>query len=451
MTNWIKSHRAILSVIAIGLSIAITLNVMMLLYHYDAWTNPKVGFWTAFWTKFEVSGFDPYTYIVVSKWRPLYVISRHPLLSVMVMPLSWLNGWLMEVTGINCSIFIVAVLMVILTVMSWTLTYRIMRSIIGLTYGTSLLLTAFFFSFSHVMLLIFVEDHMAMSLPLLLLAVYLSGKAIKEERRLPLKHSLPLLFVSTAVTTTNCIKVFFADLFSRLGKESLWQMTRHFSLYLIPLSVIFALLAYQQDTTQATEMRNSMHTVQKRMEKDSAFAVQWQKEMLANRKAKENQIIKLPFVTNTDYKIDRLPSLVENIFGEGLILHTEYALRDSNKNNRPVLVRYNHWYYYAIEAIIVWLFLLGAWLARKERVMQAVLAMFLFDMTLHVGLNFASADVYIMTAHWAFVIPIAVAYLVKKTAIKPLTHRLLISTIILLTTFLWIHNLSIIVPHILRM
>ncbi len=450
MTNWIKRNREILSVIAIGFSVAIALNVMMLFYHYDAWTNPKVGFWTAFRNRFEVSGFDPYTYIVVSKWRPLYVITRHPLLSVMVMPLSWLNGWLMEVTDMNCSIFIVAALMVFLTVISWTLMYRIMRSIIALDYARSLLLTAFFFSFSHVMLLIFVEDHMAMSLPLLLLAVYLSGKAIKEGRRLPLKHSLPLLFVSTAVTTTNCIKVFLADLFSRLGKDSLWQMTRHFSLYLIPLSVIFALLAYQQDTTQATEMRNTMHTVQKRMEKDSAFAVQWQKEMLDNRKAKENQIVKLPFVTNTDYKIDRLPSLVENVFGEGFILHTDHALRDSNKNNRPVLVRYNHWYYYAIEAVIVWLFLMGAWLARKERVMQAVLAMFLFDMILHVGLNFASADVYIMTAHWAFVIPIAVGYLLKATSGKLRTNHAVTAVMLILTVFLWVHNLGIIVPHILK-
>lgn len=449
MTNWIKSHRAILSVTAIGITIAVALNVMMLFYHYDAWTNPKVGFWTAFWTKFEVSGFDPFTYIVVSKWRPLYVISRHPLLSVMVMPLSWLNGWLMDVTGINCSIFIVAVLMVVLAVASWTLTYRIMRSIIGLTYGTSLLLTAFFFSFSHVMLILFVEDHMAITLPLLLLAIYLSGKAMKEGRRLPLKHSLPLLFISTAVTTTNCIKVFLADFFTRCGKDSLKQAARHFSLYIIPLAVIFSLLAYQEVTTQATEHHNAEHTVRKRMEKDSVFAAKWKQKRKEEKLIKENQIIPLDFVTNTDYKIDRLPSLMENIFGEGLILHTEYALRDSNKNNRPVLVRYNHWYYYAIEAIIVWLFLMGAWSARRERLMWALMSMFLFDMMLHVGLNFASADVYIMTAHWAFIIPISTAYLVRKTAGKPLVNHLIVSTIIFLTVFLWVHNLRIIVPHIL--
>jgi len=175
----------------------------------------------------------------------------------------------------------------------------------------------------------------------------------------------------------------------------------------------------------------------------------WEKEQQANQKIKENQLIHLSFVTNTDYKIDRLPSLVENIFGEGFILHERYALKDSNKNHRPVLVRYDNKWLYVIEAAIVLLFLAGVWCGRKERLMWMVMSMFLFDMLLHVGLNFASADVYIMTAHWAFVIPIAVAYLLKKCSAKPMLNTVVTAVVLFLTVFLIAHNMEIITKHIL--
>ena len=70
MSLMTRKHRETAIVMAAGLIVIVALNVMMLFYHYDLWTNPKVGFWTAFWNKFEVSGFDSYTYIIISKWRP---------------------------------------------------------------------------------------------------------------------------------------------------------------------------------------------------------------------------------------------------------------------------------------------------------------------------------------------------------------------------------------------
>ena len=450
MKNFLIRHKESLLVALLGLVIVVALNIMMLQYHYAPWTNPKVGFWSAFWNRWEISGFDPYTYIVVSKWRPLYVLSRHPLLAGMMWPLSELNGWLMEETGINCSIFIVGVLLVLLSLSAWMLMYRIMRRLLDMDVRMSLLLTLFFYSFSHVMLTIFVEDHMAMTLPLLLLGVYLAGKAIRKGKTMPLWQSLPLLFISTGVTTTNCVKIGLADLFTQWGKKPFGKIVVHFLLYLIPMAVIGGVYFYQEDTTQKTEKRNVERTVNKRMEKDSVFAVQWKKELADNERRKQEQLVHLSFVTNTDYKIDRLPSLVENVFGEGFILHNRYPLRDSNKNHRPVLVRYKYWWNYLFEGMIVVLFITGVWCGRKERLMWMVMSMFLFDMLLHVGLNFASADVYIMTAHWAFVIPIAVAYLIKKTTISPKLNMAIVATVIFLTLYMWVHNLQIIIPHIIR-
>ena len=142
-----------------------------------------------------------------------------------------------------------------------------------------------------------------------------------------------------------------------------------------------------------------------------------------------------------------LASLVENVFGEGLILHDTYTLKDPNRgDHRPVLVRYGHWGYYVVEGFIVALFLLGIWIGRREKFLWMVFSMFLFDMLLHVGLNFASADVYIMTAHWAFVIPVAIGYLIKKGTTL---SRISAFTVLGLTVFLWQYNLSLITQYML--
>ena len=433
----------------VGLAVMASLNIMMLQYNYDVWTRPKVGFWSAFFSRFEISGFDAYTYIIISKWRPLYVITRHPLLSFMMWPLAQLNHLLIEECQTNCAIFIVAVLWTLLALASWLLTFRIMRRTLKLSFFCSALLTAWFFSFSHIMLVTFTPDHMSITLPLILLTVYLAGKAIENKRPMPLWQSLPLAFFATGVTTTNIVKVGFADLFTQWGRKPFSRIILHFALYIIPLGLIAGLYFYQTNTTQAEETASNERQMQKKAAKDSKFAVEWKKQKEAKAAVHAKQLIDLPFVTNTEHYIDRGPSLVENIFGEGIILHQDYALMDSNKT-RPVLVQYRHWWFYAIETVTVLLFIAGIWYGRRERLIWLTLAMFLFDMLLHVGLQFASADAYIMTAHWAFVIPIAVAYLLKATDERlPRINLAVQAAVLFLTVFQWVHNLSVIVPHIL--
>lgn len=469
-TPWLSGHETFL-VALLGLLVFAALNALMLQYHYEAWTNPKVGFWTAFFNKFEISGFDSYTYIIVSKWRPLYVLARHPLLAAMMWPLSELNVWLKDVTGMNCAIHIVAVVWTLLSLASWLLMHRILRRLMGLGMGESLLLTLYFFSFSHVMLTAFTPDHMTLTLPLLLAAVYLAGRAIQRGRTLPTWQALTLAFVAAGVTTTNIVKIALADLFTQAppspprGGEMtppcaiaegnpaphsgvMWGLIRHFALYLIPAAIIAAAYLYQQRTTQVEESRYAENVIEKRSAKDSVFAVEIQKSLAATERRKEQQIMDIPGVTNTEYHISRRASLVENVFGEGFLLHEDFALKDANRH-RPVLVRYRHWWQYAIEGTVVLLFVLGAWCGRRNRVVLMTLSMLAFDMLLHVGLNFASADVYIMTAHWAFAVPVAMACLFRRVAGLPRLSMAVTAATLFLTAFLWTHNLQIVVNHIL--
>ena len=59
-------------------------------------------------------------------------------------------------------------------------------------------------------------------------------------------------------------------------------------------------------------------------------------------------------------------------------------------------------------------------------------------MALHMGLGFGINEIYIMSPHYLYAIPIAMAYLLKtKTKVMRLSVRTLV---LLLAVYLWIHN-----------
>ena len=64
------------------------LNVLAIQQHFEEFTcSEHVGFYSLFFQYFHLSGFDPFTYVILSEWRSLYVLSRHPLLAVFIYPL----------------------------------------------------------------------------------------------------------------------------------------------------------------------------------------------------------------------------------------------------------------------------------------------------------------------------------------------------------------------------
>ena len=75
---FISRHKETLLITLLGLLIMAALNIMMLQWQPDLFTSTRYGAWSQFWNHGEFSGFDTYTYIVVSSFRPVYVLSRHP-------------------------------------------------------------------------------------------------------------------------------------------------------------------------------------------------------------------------------------------------------------------------------------------------------------------------------------------------------------------------------------
>lgn len=400
-----------IAVFIIGFIILALLNIMMLGYHHDLFTRGgNIGFWSIFYDHFIVSGYDSFVYLSLSRWKIYYTLSRHPLIAPMLYPLALLNGWLMDLTGVNCAIYIVAALYCLLGTYSFLFTYRIMRKVIGICVLDSMLCTLFFFSLGHVMTATFVPDHFAISLFLITLTAYIAGTYMKRQSLMPAWLTALLATITCGVTLTNVAKTWLAALWTN-GRH-FWRLKSLLLTTILPLMIIAGGYFLQYEYLAKPDNLVQQHNIEKKLKKDAKFAKQYyeHKKWMENRRSFNN-------TDNTilqwiDTKTNRIATITENLFGESFQLHQDYLLEDTNKS-RPVIVTYRHWYNYLIEAIIVALFIGGIIIGRKNKFCLMTLSWFAVDMTMHIILGFALTEVYIMTSHWALALPAAIASLLS--------------------------------------
>lgn len=400
-----------IAVFIIGFIILALLNIMMLGYNPDLFTRGgNIGFWSIFYDHFIVSGYDSFVYLSLSRWKIYYTLSRHPLIAPMLYPLALLNGWLMDLTGVNCAIYIVAALYCLLGNYSFLFTYRIMRKVIGICVLDSMLCTLFFFSLGHVMTATFVPDHFAISLFLITLTAYIAGTYMKRQSHMPAWLTALLATITCGVTLTNVAKTWLAALWTN-GRH-FWRLKSLLLTTILPLMIIAGGYFLQYEYLAKPDNLVQQHNIEKKLKKDAKFAKQYyeHKKWMENRRSFNN-------TDNTilqwiDTKTNRIATITENLFGESFQLHQDYLLEDTNKS-RPVIVAYRHWYNYLIEAIIVALFIGGIIIGRKNKFCLMILSWFAVDMTMHIILGFALTEVYIMTSHWALAIPVAIASLLS--------------------------------------
>ena len=400
-----------IAVFIIGFIILALLNIMMLVYNHDLFTRGgNIGFWSIFYDHFIVSGYDSFVYLSLSRWKIYYTLSRHPLIAPMLYPLALLNGWLMDLTGVNCAIYIVAALYSLLGTYSFLFTYRIMRKVIGICVLDSMLCTLFFFSLGHVMTATFVPDHFAISLFLITLTAYIAGTYMKRQSLMPAWLTALLATITCGVTLTNVAKTWLAALWTN-GRH-FWHLKSLLLTTILPLMIIAGGYFLQYEYLAKPDNLVQQHNIEKKLKKDAKFAKQYyeHKKWMENRRSFNN-------TDNTilqwiDTKTNRIATIIENLFGESFQLHQDYLLEDTNKS-RPVIVTYRHWYNYLIEAIIVALFIGGIIIGRKNKFCLMILSWFAVDMTMHIILGFALTEVYIMTSHWALALPVAIASLLS--------------------------------------
>ena len=419
------------------LAVFVTFNAMVIASHYHVYTmEAHGGFWSVFTKNFRMSGYDCWSWITVSGGRIHFVTSRHPLYLTFLYPLYLLNDWLIQNVGYNFAVYFMAVIIVFSAFYAVLFMYRVFREVLELRRKDARLLTVLLFSFGHVLIPTMVPDHFVISLMLLSLTLYITGKKMKKGQLLTAWQSLVLTFFTAGMATSNGVKTLLAGLFTN-GKKVF--TCKFISIgVVLPLLLLLGIQQSQYYLLEVPQQAVVSHIESETLKKNPQKVLEHKKQRDEWQRAHLGQPVGDGVITKLmDVSTPRIPTIVENFFGESIQLHQRSLLKDVSWE-RPIFVEYNWSVNYIIEAFIVLLFVVGIVFSYKQRFFKMLLAWFACDLTLHLILGFAVTEVYIMTSGWAFIIPISYGYLLKRLSMKWL--KLMRVALIILTIYLWIYN-----------
>ena len=443
--------------LALGIFLALAiLNGVVIARYAGTFTLVTDDYYKNFIRHFCVSGFDPLTYWVLSDWNAAYNVYRHPLLAFYMYIPYLINMGLMELTGYNCALFIAVIIQMFCGFYATLFLQRIFREVLELDKVASSILTLLFFSFGYVMVTCIVPDHFVISMLLLILALYVSGRRIKHNHPLKIWQTVVYFVLTAGTSLNNGLKIFFSALFVNrkrffcpkylllaviLPAALLWGFCRwEYRTFVWPVEMARKEMkakkaaekkARQEHMAQLKHIKDSLTkdsiqrglkiiTPEEIAQKAKNDSIQKAKQLARNEARKKRgpkqgaPIMKGEFMNWTDATSSRTLSIVENLMGESIQLHQDYVLQDELRH-RPMFVNYRYAFNYIVEALIIILFLAGIWAGRKSRYLWLVMSYFGLDMLLHIGLGFGLNEVYIMTGHWIYALPIAIGFLLKET------------------------------------
>lgn len=419
------------------LAVFVTFNAMVIASHYHVYTmGAHGGFWSVFTKNFRMSGYDCWSWIMVSGGRIHFVTSRHPLYLTFLYPLYLLNDWLIQNVGYNFAVYFMAVIIVFSAFYAVLFMYRVFRELMELRRKDARLLTLLLFSFGHVLIPTMVPDHFIISLMLLSLTLYITGKKMKKGQLLTAWQSLVLTFFTAGMATSNGVKTLLSGLFTN-GKKVFTYKFISIGV-LLPLLLLLGIQQSQYYLLEVPQQAVVCHIEDEALKKNPQKVLEHRKQREEWQRTHLGQPVGDGVITKLmDVSTPRVPTIVENFFGESIQLHQRSLLKDVSWE-RPIFVEYNWSVNYIIEAFIVLLFIVGIVFSYKQRFFKMLLAWFACDLILHLILGFAVTEVYIMTSGWAFIIPISYGYLLKRLSMKWL--KFMRVALIMLTIYLWIYN-----------
>ena len=467
--------------LALGIFLALAiLNGVVIARYAGTFTLVTDDYYKNFIRHFCVSGFDPLTYWVLSDWNAAYNVYRHPLLAFYMYIPYLINMGLMKLTGYNCALFIAVIIQMFCGFYATLFLQRIFREVLELDKATSSILTLLFFSFGYVMVTCIVPDHFVISMLLLILALYVSGRRIKHNHPLKIWQTVVYFVLTAGTSLNNGLKIFFSALFVNrkrffcpkylllaviLPAALLWGFCRwEYRTFVWPVEMARKEMkakkaaekkARQERMAQLKQIKDSLTkdsiqrglkiiTPEEIAQKAKNDSIQKAKQLARNEARKKRgpkqgaPIMKGEFMNWTDATSSRTLSIVENLMGESIQLHQDYVLQDELRH-RPMFVNYRYAFNYIVEALIIILFLAGIWAGRKSRYLWLVMSYFGLDMLLHIGLGFGLNEVYIMSGHWIYALPIAIGFLLKETRHQR-NSLCLKSLLLIIGLFLLIYN-----------
>ncbi len=434
--NLFKLRKEEILIALVALFILASLDWMMISQYSPLFLKGgKLGFWSIFAKNFRMSGYDCWSYITISNLRIHFETIRHPLFLSILYPLYLLNHWLMYETGTNYAVYMMAALITFCSVYSIVFMYRIFKQVIELSILDSLLLVLSFYSIGHIMVTMIVPDHFAISLFLLTMTLYISGMKIKSGKPMKLWHSAVLLFMTAGVTLTNGAKTLLAALF--LNGKSVFKPKFIITSVIAPLILLLGIYWYQHKEFEVPQER-VVHKIENGVKKKKT--TDFAKDNSTHKKWIENitgkPFCNAPLLDMTDASTPRIETAVENLFGESIQLHQGHLLEDMSYT-RPVFVKYNCAFNYIVEGLIFLIFALSLWCGRYSKFLCLCMSWFTTDLILHMVLGFGINEVYIMSADWIFIIPIAFACMLKSLRPKPQMILRIINLCITIYLIIW--------------
>lgn len=403
----------------------------------------KSGVWSIFHSRFCVSGFDEFSYMFISAEKIYYQLDRHPLYGVVLWPLYWLNQGLMDLFNHNCTVYLMAVLEGLCAIWSSVLFHRICRELVETSLFDARLLTAMLFSFAYVTLSTFVPDHFGLSMTCLMATIYIIGARVKSGKTIGAWQTFGLFLITAGVSLSNGVKVGLATLFSN-G----WKVFRPKFLlvsFVLPMAIMGGLYWLQYEQILVPQNEKATRIIAKQLKKDPKMFEKSAKHRKWIDEHKSKPIAEEGVLRLTDTNTPRLQTITDNVFGESLQLHQQHLLEDLNFT-RPTFVPYDWVVNYVVEVVIVLLLLFGIVCGLDQKLLWMLLSWVGFGAVIHLVLGFGINEVYIMSAHWLFLIPIAIGYALVRCA-RPLAIGVRVVTL-LLTLYLWAYNGTLIVQYL---
>ena len=445
----IKPEERVQAIVILG--VILLLNGLFIWRMHDLFMQEGFGpYWKVFERELHLSGYDPLTYLGVTYWDTVYNVYRHPLLAYMIWPFYLLNQGLTALFGVNLVQYIVAIPVILSSLYSYIFIYRIHREVIQLGHYDATLLSAFYFSFAYIMLSVIVPDHFTISMFLLMITLYISGKCIQKGREFKWWQSALLFFVTAGVTLSNGVKTFLSGFF--VNRKDFFRLKYLLMGVILPAALIWgiAVVEYRTSVLPREKARQEAKAEkQKKMEERVALLTPEQRAAYEKRQEAREVRQKLQaeksgtpmkqhgFWKWTDITTSRTKTIYENLFGETIQFHQEHFLEDTLVF-RPVFVKYNWILSYVIEGIILLITLIGIWCGRRSRFLWMALSYFGFDMFIHLILGFGINEIFIMAPHWLFVVPLSIGYAFYSS--KGNQHKVLQLSILALTAYRWVYN-----------
>lgn len=440
------------------------INSLVVYKYYDIFTRTYTYYKNIFVHYFQISGFDPITYAVLSDWNTYYNVFRHPLLAFFMFPLYLINSGLIWLTNINCAVFIVAILLIVCATYSFVFIYRIFKDVLKLGQFDSMLLSILYFSFAYILVTITVPDHFAFSMLFLLFTIYLAGIKMQQNECFKYWQTIVLFVLTAGVTLSNGVKTYIYELF--VGGRKFFKLKHLIFVVVVPPLMMwlfcqqeYRIYVWPHEHEQALrKMKQAKSDQQKIFDsyadstgiRDSAtIAVATKKIYRAKIRAIHYRNMKDPWNANqgksikkegfwkwTDISTPRIPTIVENLLGESMQFHKQHFMEDVLRG-RPVIVEYDSIFNYIIEFVIVVMFFIGIFCGRKSRFLWMCITGSVFDMILHLVIGFGINEVYIMSAHWLFVIPISIGFMMKvaRNRLKLYSRSVLMAVTLFLLTY----------------